>query len=270
VNDLLQFDHVSFAYGPHAVLTEVSFALPANGLMALVGPNGAGKSTLLRLAAGLLPASEGNIEIDGRPVAAWPRRELARAVAFVPQHLDIPFPFTVEQIVAQGRTPYQGWLGGLSTLDQEVIERAIRLTGITNVRARTLSEISGGERQRVKLAVALTQEPSLLLLDEPLQHLDIGRQSEFLDLLLNLHRGGLTIVAAMHDLAAVRAHFPVSLLLSDTSEYVFGETDQVLTRERITTTFNLSSRHYDDSQSYSQENATSARRARPRHRKNSR
>jgi iron complex transport system ATP-binding protein len=270
VSAVLRFDGVSFAYGPRTVLTEVSFTLAVNGLMALVGPNGAGKSTLLRLAAGLLPASKGRIEIEGRPVAAWPRRELARTVAFVPQHMDIPFPFTVEQIVAQGRTPYQGWLGGLSTLDREVVERAVQLTGIADVRARTLSEISGGERQRVKLAVALAQEPSLMLLDEPLQHLDIGRQSEFLDLLLSLHRGGLTIVAAMHDLAAVRSHFPVTLLLADTPEYVFGETQQVLTPERITSTFNLSPRHRGDADSYSHENVGNPRRTRPRHRKNAR
>ena len=270
MSTLLRFNGVSFGYGPHAVLTEVSFALPANGLMALVGPNGAGKSTLLRLAAGLLPASAGEIEINGRPVATWPRRELARTVAFVPQHVDIPFPFTVEQIVAQGRTPYQGWFGGLSTLDREVVERAIELTGVAAVRARTLSEISGGERQRVKLAVALAQEPSLLLLDEPLQHLDIGRQSELLDLLLSLHRRGLTIVAAMHDLAAVRAHFPVTLLLADTPEFMFGETEQVLTPERITTTFKLSPRHHGDSPAGLQENIRSPRHTRPRHRKHSR
>jgi iron complex transport system ATP-binding protein len=280
VSALLQFDHVSFAYGARPVFAGLSFAMPANGLMALVGPNGAGKSTLLRLAAGLLPVLEGSIAIDGRPVDAWPRRELARTIAFVPQDLDVPFPFTVEQIVAQGRVPYQGWLSGLSQADHVAIERAIRLTSIAHVRTRTMSEISGGERQRVKLAIALAQEPRLLLLDEPLQHLDIGRQSEFLHLLLRLHAGGLNIVAAMHDLAAVRAHFPITLLLSDgpsvnalddtegSREWVFGPTEEVLTPERITAAFNLSQLQSLESQSHSDESASRHRRLRPRHRKN--
>jgi len=103
-----------------------------------------------------------------------------------------------------------------------------------------------------------------------LQHLDIGRQSELLDLLLSLHRRGLTIVAAMHDLAAVRAHFPVTLLLADTPEFMFGETEQVLTPERITTTFKLSPRHHGDSPAGLQENIRSPRHTRPRHRKHSR
>jgi ABC-type cobalamin/Fe3+-siderophores transport system ATPase subunit len=280
VSALLQFDRVSFAYGARPVFAGLSFALPGNGLMALVGPNGAGKSTLLRLAAGLLPVIEGSIAIDGRPVDAWPRRELARTIAFVPQDLEVPFPFTVEQIVAQGRVPYQEWLGGLSQADHIAIERAIRLTSIAHVRTRTMSEISGGERQRVKLAIALAQEPRLLLLDEPLQHLDIGRQSEFLHLLLRLHAGGLSIVAAMHDLSAVHAHFPMTLLLSDkptattpgatdgSCEWVFGPTKEVLTQERVMAAFNLNHAQSLESQSHSDEGARSHRRLRPRHRKN--
>lgn len=271
MSSLLRFDRVSFTYGPHPVLAELSFELPSNGLMALVGPNGAGKSTLLRLAAGLLPALQGSIDIDGRPVDDWPRRELARTVAFVPQQLEVPFPFSVEQVVAQGRVPYQGWLGRVSPRDQEAIERALHLTSIAHLRNRTMNEISGGEQQRVKLAIALAQEPRLLLLDEPLQYLDIGRQNEFLHLLLRLHGGELGIVAAMHDLAAVRAHFPRTLLLTpapaapedslaDHCESVFGPTGQVLTEERVAAAFNLTGPHHRELQPPSYGDARSHRR----------
>jgi iron complex transport system ATP-binding protein len=239
VSTLIQFADVSFTYGLRPVLKDVSFALPAQGLMALAGPNGAGKSTLLRLAAGLLPATGGSVQIEGRPLADWRRRELARTIALVPQHLDIAFPFTVEQIVAQGRTPYQGWFGGTSDHDRAAVERAMRLTGVAHVRTRTMNEISGGEQQRVKLAIALAQEPALLLLDEPLQNLDIGRQTEVLHLLLDLHEKGLTLVAAMHDLPAVRAHFPLTLLLTEGLDHMFGPTEKVLTPERVNVVFNL-------------------------------
>ncbi len=267
---LLQFERVSFTYGLRPILADVSFALPDNGLMALAGPNGAGKSTLLRLAAGLLPAAGGSVAIAGRRIDAWHRRELARKVAMVPQHLDIPFPFTLEQIVAQGRTPHQGWLGGVSQADRGAVDQAMRLTGITHLRSRTMNEISGGEQQRVKLAIALAQEPSLLLLDEPLQHLDIGRQAEFLQLLLDLHGRGLTMVAAMHDLSAVRAHFPLTLLLTDEAGHHFGSTAEVLAEERVNAAFHLVPQLKDEPLTYPQQEERSHRRTRPLRRRNSR
>jgi iron complex transport system ATP-binding protein len=271
VSALLQFERVSFSYGLRPVLTDLSFALPAKGLMALTGPNGAGKSTLLRLAAGLLPVAGGSIHIDGRPVDSWRRRELARTIALVPQHLDIPFPFTVEQIVAQGRTPHQGWFGGNSQADRAAVEHAMHVTGVTHLQARTMNEISGGEQQRVKLAIALAQEPSLLLLDEPLQHLDIGRQAELLQLLLELHERGLSIAAAMHDLAAVRAHFPLTLLLTEGPGHMFGVTEQVLTPERVNEAFHLRNSSLEYAGAVQpQQHVRSLHRNRPPHRRNSR
>jgi iron complex transport system ATP-binding protein len=242
VTEALGFSHVGFSYASGRVLSEVSFTLPTNGLMALVGPNGAGKSTLLRLAAGLLPAAQGDIRVCGRPVGAWQRRELARTVALVPQQLLVPFPFTVEQIVAQGRTPYKRWFGGLSPADKTAIERAMEFAGIAHLRTRVMTEISGGEHQKVKLAIALAQAAPLLLLDEPFQNLDIGSQSEFLELLLSLHRRGLTIVSALHDLPLVCAHFPLTLLLTNGADYAFGTTESVLTHESVTAAFNLAGR----------------------------
>jgi iron complex transport system ATP-binding protein len=244
VKEALSFDCVRFAYGSHPVLSGLSFELPESSLLALVGPNGAGKSTLLRLGAGLLPASEGTVRVAGQPMDTWPRRELARTVAFVPQDLHVPFPFTVEQIVAEGRTPYTRWFGGRSQADRAAVERALELTGVAPLRTRNVNRISGGEQQKVKLAIALAQESRVLLLDEPLQHLDIGNQSEFLELLLRLHRHGLTIVCAMHDLPLVSAHFPLALLLTRGAGYNYGPTERVLTREHVVAAFNLAGREF--------------------------
>lgn len=243
MSQALQFRDVSFAYGAKPVLSEISFSLPGNGLLALVGPNGAGKSTLLRLAASLLSASAGTVEIAGSPVSAWSRKELAKTVAFVPQHLSVPFPFTVEQIVAQGRTPHKKWFGGSPEVDRLAIEQAMELAGVASLRTRTVNQISGGEQQRVKLAIALAQDPCLLLLDEPLQHLDIGSQGEFMDLLLRLHSRGLTVISAMHDLSIVYAQFPQTLLLSNGSIYALGRTENVLSNENVSAAFNLNGRN---------------------------
>ena len=251
----LRFENVAFSYGgshasgsngcaPAPVLAGLSFTIPHNGLVALLGPNGAGKSTLLRLCSGLLPAAQGSIEVAGRPLTGWPRRELARQVAFVPQQLHLPFPFTVEQVVAQGRTPHRQWLRGLSTRDHAAVDRALECAGIRHLRHRPMNQISGGEQQKVKLAIALAQEAPLLLLDEPFQHLDIGSQSEFLELLLRLHQQGLTVISAMHDLTLTSAHFPLALLLTSGTEYAFGPTEKILTRERIMAAFRLDHRAY--------------------------
>lgn len=244
MKEALSFERVSFSYGPSPVISEVTFTLPENGLLALVGPNGAGKSTLLRLGAGLLAATQGTVRVAGRPLDTWPRRELARTVAFVPQDLHVPFPFTVEQIVEQGRTPHKRWFGGLSATDRAAVEHALELAGVAHLRMRNVNQISGGEQQKVKLAMALAQESQVLLLDEPMQHLDIGNQSEFLELLLRLHGRGLTIVCAMHDLAVVRAHFPLALLLAKGADYVCGAAEHILTRERIVAAFHLEGREF--------------------------
>ena len=188
---LIEFAHVGFAYGDRNIVSDINASIFANECIAVVGRNGAGKTTLLRLAAGTLAPDSGEVRLKRRTLRSLKQREIARSIAFVPQNVEVPFPFTVEQFVEQGRTPFLKMFGGLGAADREAIERALELTDTGSLRSRVFNQLSGGERQRVKIALGLAQQPQLLLLDEPMQHLDIGRQFEMVDLIGSLRREGI-------------------------------------------------------------------------------
>jgi iron complex transport system ATP-binding protein len=209
---LLRFEKVRFSYGTRTLLHDASFALHAGSATSLIGPNGAGKTTLLQIAAGVLRGNGGAVMLDGQPIDRLPLRQIARTIALVPQHLEVPFAFTVEQVVAQGRAPYLGLLRGATRTDRAAVDHALDLADVTGLRHRIFNELSGGERQRVKIALGLAKEPRLLLLDEPTQNLDIGRQVELIDLLHILRDQGITILAAIHDLHLVQDNFDAVLL----------------------------------------------------------
>jgi iron complex transport system ATP-binding protein len=225
---LLSFERVSFSYRHRQVIASAEFSIEAGACMALIGPNGGGKTTLLRLAAGLLQPSSGQILFEGAELRARSRRDVAQQIALVPQNLDVPFSFTVQQIVEQGRTPYLGLFGGLNARDRIATERAVELTGIGPLQQRIFNELSGGERQRVKIALGLAQEPKLLLLDEPTQNLDFGRQMELIALIRQLHAEGVNILAAVHDLALISGTFSTVLLISPHERFRIGSPELVL------------------------------------------
>jgi ABC-type cobalamin/Fe3+-siderophores transport system ATPase subunit len=225
---LLRVDGVHFDYQGHSVLRQVTFQLEEGSCSALIGTNGVGKTTLLRIAAGVLRPATGQVRLNGRAMETIPIKEVARTVALVPQQLELPFAFTVEQVVEQGRTPYIGMLRGPGRDDRLAVDRALDLADVSSLRHRIFNELSGGERQRVKIALGLAQQPHLLLLDEPTQNLDIGRQVELIDLLHFLRDEGITILASMHDLHLVDKNFSTVLLLSPEEPLVSGSPEQIL------------------------------------------
>jgi iron complex transport system ATP-binding protein len=185
---------LSFAYG----LREATCELPKTGMVTVAGPNGAGKSTLLGIMAGLRQPYSGSCVYDRTEVRDWRRRDFARRVAFLPQTFRLEFPFTAEQVVFMGRTPYAGgWFE--SPQDHEAVARAMETTDTLEFRARDFRSLSGGERQRVVLASALAQQPETLLLDEPTTFLDLKHQLSMYRLLAGLGRSML-VVAVTHDL----------------------------------------------------------------------
>lgn len=234
---LLQFAGVAFRYAERHVLDRIDLALHAGTCSALIGPNGVGKTTLLRIACGAIPAASGQILLDGSPLAQMPRRQRSRIVALVPQQLDVPFDFTVQQIVEQGRAPYLGLLRGLMREDRIAVERALDLADVAGLRHRIFNELSGGERQRVKIALGLAQQPKLLLLDEPTQNLDIGRQAELIGLLHYLRDEGITIFASIHDIHLVQHNFSAVHLLETGGLLTSGKPQQLLTAARLAKAF---------------------------------
>src|SRR5579871_3681331 len=239
---MLEFSSVTFSYNGATLFGGITLGVEEGARVALVGANGSGKTTLLKLAAGLLRPVEGSVSFQGRDLRSVPRRELARQMAYVPQQMVAPFDFTVRQIVEQGRTPHLKMMGSFRQRDREAVESAMEAAAVTSLANRVYNRLSGGEQQRVKIAVALAQEPKLLLLDEPTQHLDIGRQAEILELLADLNRRGVTMVAAIHDLYAVHWYFPSMILLHLDRKLVQGETEVILQQETIERAFGIHAR----------------------------
>jgi ABC-type cobalamin/Fe3+-siderophores transport system ATPase subunit len=244
MNPLLSFRDVSFGYGGLDVIQSVSFRLEAGSCTALIGPNGAGKTTILRLAAGTLRSQSGSVILHGQSLHTLPLRKVARIVALVPQQLDVPFQFTVREVVEQGRTPYLGFLRGQMTEDRIAVDRALDLADVTGLQHRVFNELSGGERQRVKIALGLAQQPKLLLLDEPTQNLDIGRQVELIDLLHFLRAEGITIFASIHDLQLIEGNFSSVLLLSPDTPLMNGTPEEILKPSILEKAFNCPPRRH--------------------------
>jgi ABC-type cobalamin/Fe3+-siderophores transport system ATPase subunit len=224
---------LGFAYG----LRDATFDLPAAGLVTIAGPNGAGKSTLLGVMAGLRAPYRGSCAYAGREVREWPKKEFARRVAFLPQSVRIEFPFSVEEVVLMGRTPYaHGWFE--SPRDHEIAIEAMTTTDTLAFRARDFRSLSGGERQRVILASALVQEPEALLLDEPATFLDLRHQLALYRLLSMIAKNKL-VVAVTHDLNLALHFSDHVLVLEDGRIAGAGAPADVLNAELIDRVFGV-------------------------------
>jgi len=227
------------------VLHGIDVELHPGAVVAILGPNGAGKSTLLRTLAGMLAPVAGAVALDGVPLATLSRAAIARRIAVVPQVLELLFPFTVREIVGLGRTAYLGWLGTPSPTDRAAVDRALAELELEPLAGRRIDAVSGGERQRAVLAMALAQEAEVLLLDEPTVHLDPAHQRATMLLLRALARGrGLAVAAVLHDLNLAAAGAdrvvllvagrvaadgpPSDVLRQDTIDAAFGEGLRVL------------------------------------------
>ncbi|MWB99415.1 ABC transporter ATP-binding protein [Agromyces seonyuensis] len=229
----LDLDRVEVRAGGRLLLDGVEASVEPGSFTALVGPNGAGKSTLLHAIAGVLTASGGRIAWAGDELAAMRRRDRARTIALAEQQADTELDLTVRQAVLLGRTPYLGPLAAPGPDDREVVGRALADAGASAFADRRFRELSGGERQRVILARALAQEPALLLADEPTNHLDVGAQLAALELLSGLARGGLTVLAALHELNHAAAYADHVIVVADGRVVAAGEPDSILTPEVI-------------------------------------
>jgi iron complex transport system ATP-binding protein len=229
----LRVSGVSFSFPGRPVLDGVTFDVAEGRLVALLGPNGAGKSTLLRCMYRALTPSSGSVLVDGADLATLPRREVALRVGVVPQACHPGFHVPVAEFVAMGRYARESLLGTESAA-HPAVARALEATSMTEHADRGVHELSGGEFRRVLIAQALAQEAPVLLLDEPVQQLDLFHQIEVMDLLRRLaRRPGAAAVAVLHDIALAARYCDEVVLLSHGRIAAAGTPEAVITEENL-------------------------------------
>ena len=226
----LHADRVSRRTDGRLILDGVTLAPEPGSTVGLLGPNGSGKSTLLRLLAGLLAPTAGVVTLDGTPLAARPRREVARRLAVVEQQADTQVELTVHDVVRLGRVPHRRVWTPASPHDEQAVTAALERTRLTDRATQPWHTLSGGERQRVQIARALAQEPRELLLDEPTNHLDIHHQLDLLNLVTGLP---VTTVVALHDLNLAAMYCDRLVVLHEGRVRAAGTPEDVLTEQLI-------------------------------------
>lgn len=239
----LRLQAVHFRYGRAPLLEGVSLQVGAGEIVGLLGRNGSGKTTALRLVTGTLRPHDGTIEVAGRDRAAWSRRALAQRLALVPQELQVAFDFTVAELVRLGRAPHVGWLRGHTPADIDASQAALRAVALDDLASRRYRHLSGGEKQRVALAIALAQEPRLLLLDEPTHNLDLAQQSLFFATLERLARErALGVLAVIHDVNLAALWCDRLLMLTEGRILAAGSPAQVLTPDNLRRCYGVEAR----------------------------
>ncbi len=231
------------------VLRGISQDFLSGQLTAIVGPNGSGKSTLLHALARVLPPSSGTVRIEGRQADRLSGRELARSLALMPQQVSAPEGIRVWELVSRGRHPHRGFLRPLGPGDLAAIAEALELTGCADLADRRLTELSGGQRQRVWVALALAQQARVLLLDEPIAHLDLAYALDVLDIAGRLAAGGRAVVAVLHDFGLAARYADTLIVLDHGVIVAAGAPGDVLTAELVAEVFGVRAKVVPDPES---------------------
>ncbi|MDQ0752921.1 iron complex transport system ATP-binding protein [Streptomyces africanus] len=237
---------VTVGYGARTVIDDLDVAIPPGVITTIIGPNGCGKSTLLRTLSRLLKPSRGSVVLDGDDIARLRTRDVARKLGLLPQAPVAPEGLTVADLVARGRHPHQSWLRQWSSDDAEVVERALAMTGVSDLADRPVDALSGGQRQRVWISMTLAQGTDLLLLDEPTTYLDLAHAMDVLDLVDDLHESGCTVVMVLHDLNLAARYSDNLVVMRAGSILAQGHPRDVLTAELLHEAFGLHAKVIDD------------------------
>lgn len=227
-------------YAGRTIVDDATTEFPAGKITAIIGPNGCGKSTLLRGLAKLLTPQHGVVHLDGHDLATIGSRQLATKIGLLPQQPTAPDGITVADLIGRGRHPHQRWFRQWSSADNEAVTRAMTYTGVADLADAPIDELSGGQRQRVWIALALAQDPDVMLLDEPTTYLDLAHQLDVLGLLAAINeQTRRTIVLVLHDLnmAARYAHHLIAL--RDGRLAVQGPPAEIITEQTVRDVFGV-------------------------------
>ena len=236
----LTIDGIDCSYGSVDVLKDVGFAVESGQFLGILGPNGSGKTTLLKSISRVLKPQKGTILIGDENVYKMKTVDVAKQMAVVPQSTPVCFDFTALEVVLMGRNPHMARFKMEGKKDLDIAKNSMQLTRTWEFADRPVNELSGGESQRVIIARALTQEPQILLLDEPTTHLDISNQLEIMDLIKHLcETKKLLIVAVFHDFNLAARYCDSIILLNDGKIVAIGKMNETLTSENVKKVFNV-------------------------------
>lgn len=239
---MIKMQQVAAGYGKQVKIRGIETTFKQGEMTVIVGPNGSGKSTLLKSIVGLSHVFEGQIQIDGQDVTELGNKKIAQMVSYLSQNRNLP-AITVEKMVLHGRFPYLSYPRRYSDADRQYVKEAMEKLGIWELRRKEVAKLSGGERQKVYLAMALAGDTDVLILDEPTTYLDICYQIEFMKRLRSLQDEGKTVVVILHDLNAALQYADKILVMRDGSVTGIGTPDEIFESKILEETFQIRS-HY--------------------------
>ncbi len=238
--NMLRIENLCLSYGSKNVIENVNMNVAAGQVVSIIGPNASGKSTILKAIAGIIKPVSGTIFIGEEEISKMKQKEIAKKISILLQQNKCPEEITVEELVFFGRYPYKKWFEAFEEADNKIIENVLQLTNMLELRYKTLDSLSGGEKQRAWIAMALAQEPSILLFDEPTSFLDPAHQIEFLELINKLNeKTNTSIILVLHDLNQAARYGNYIFALKDKKVFVQGTPEEVLTSENIYSIYNI-------------------------------
>lgn len=244
---LLGTKGLTFSYAEKPVINDISLNFQAGEFTGVIGPNGSGKSTLLKLIGGILPSPSETVFFKNRELSHYKKKELAVSIAWIPQEKQMAFSFKVIDIVLMGRHPYLSPLSFEGKDDYQIAEDAMRQTQVLEFAQRSFNEISGGEKQRVMIASAISQKPEVMLLDEPTSALDIKYQIEVLSILKRLNeQENKSLILAMHDLHLASKFCKRLVLLKEGRVFCEGTPAEVLKKEILEEVYEVKVKIFQD------------------------
>jgi len=236
---ILKVENLHFSYGKKEILKGLSFSVDESTIIGIIGANGSGKTTLLKNISGYLKPASGNVFIEDRNIRDFSIKEKARYISYVPQDMEYGFNFTCFDIVMMGRMPFLKRFQWESKKDRDIVKKSMEMTNTWQFKDYKLSELSGGERQRVYIARALAQEPKILLMDEPISHLDIKYQIEILSFVKDLSTKGILVIAVLHDINLASQFCHEILIMKNGKLMDLGSPNKVITPESIKSAFSI-------------------------------
>ena len=237
---MIKLENVIAGYNKVAVVKDINITFEEGTITSIIGKNGCGKTTLLKTASNLLKPFSGRIDIKGLDISSIPSKELAKKLSFLPQIRTVP-NITVYNLIMHGRYPYLGFSRTPQNKDKEIVEKAIGALGLNEYRNKNILELSGGERQKVYLAMALAQDTDIVFLDEPTTYLDINHQLEILEVIKNLKQMGKTVVMVLHDLNNALTYSDKICLMDKGCIVIYDTPQGVFDSREIDRVFNVTS-----------------------------